>query len=59
MTISVDLPPDARREQPDALAGRLRLLEVQSAGRKRMKAADFARGRRLALGAHFGAVSRA
>jgi methionyl-tRNA formyltransferase len=32
-------------------SGRLRLLEVQAAGRKRMKADDFARGRRLTLGA--------
>ncbi len=30
--------------------GRLRLLEVQAAGRKRMKADDFARGRRLVVG---------
>ena len=31
-------------------SGRLRLLEVQAAGRKRMRADDFARGRRLAVG---------
>jgi methionyl-tRNA formyltransferase len=36
-------------------SGRLRLLEVQAAGRKRMKAEDFARGRRLAVGEHLGA----
>jgi methionyl-tRNA formyltransferase len=33
---------------------RLRLLEVQAAGRKRMKADDFARGRRLAVGNRLG-----
>ena len=32
-------------------SGRLSLLEVQAAGRKRMKAEDFARGRRLEIGA--------
>jgi methionyl-tRNA formyltransferase len=31
-------------------SGRLSLLEVQAAGRKRMKADDFARGRRLEIG---------
>jgi methionyl-tRNA formyltransferase len=36
-------------------SGRLRLLEVQAAGRKRMKADDFARGRRLTIGEHLGA----
>jgi methionyl-tRNA formyltransferase len=35
--------------------GRLRLLEVQAAGRKRMKAEDFARGRRLSVGDRLGA----
>ncbi len=35
-------------------AGRLRLIEVQAAGRKRMKGDDFARGRRLAVGDRFG-----
>lgn len=35
-------------------AGRLRLLEVQAAGRKRMKADDFARGRRLVVGDRLG-----
>jgi len=35
--------------------GRLRLLEVQAAGRKRMKGDDFARGRRLTAGDRFGA----
>jgi len=30
--------------------GRLRLIEVQAAGRKRIKGDDFARGRRLAIG---------
>jgi methionyl-tRNA formyltransferase len=34
--------------------GRLRLLEVQAAGRKRMKAEDFVRGRRLAVGERLG-----
>lgn len=38
-------------------AARLRLLEVQGAGRKRMKAEDFARGRRLKLGDLLGGVS--
>ncbi len=38
-------------------AGRLRLLEVQAAGRKRMKGDDFARGRRLAIGDRFDARS--
>jgi methionyl-tRNA formyltransferase len=35
-------------------AGRLLLLEVQAAGRKRMKGEDFGRGRRLAIGDRFG-----
>jgi methionyl-tRNA formyltransferase len=35
-------------------AGRLLLLEVQAAGRKRMKGEDFGRGRRLAMGDRFG-----
>jgi methionyl-tRNA formyltransferase len=35
--------------------GRLRLLEVHAAGRKRMKAEDFARGRRLSVGDRLGA----
>jgi methionyl-tRNA formyltransferase len=37
-------------------AGLLRLLEVQSAGRKRMRAGDFARGRRLVPGDRLGAA---
>ncbi len=37
--------------------GRLCLLEVQAAGRKRMKAQDFARGRRLAVGDRLGAAT--
>ncbi len=36
--------------------GRLRLIEVQAAGRKRMKGDDFARGRRLAVGDRLGVV---
>jgi methionyl-tRNA formyltransferase len=36
--------------------GRLRLLEVQAAGRKRMRGDDFARGRRLAVGTCLGAA---
>jgi methionyl-tRNA formyltransferase len=35
--------------------GRLRLLEVQAAGRKRMQGDDYARGRRLAAGDRLGA----
>ncbi len=35
--------------------GRLRLLEVQAAGRKRISAADFLRGKRVEAGARFGA----
>jgi methionyl-tRNA formyltransferase len=35
--------------------GRLRLLEVQAAGRKRIPAADFLRGKRVEAGARFGA----
>jgi len=35
-------------------AGRLRLIEVQAAGRKRMLAADFLRGKRIEAGARFG-----
>ncbi len=35
--------------------GRLELIEVQAAGRKRMSGADFARGRRLAAGQRLGA----
>ena len=34
--------------------GRLRLLEVQAAGRKRISAADFLRGKRVQAGARFG-----
>jgi methionyl-tRNA formyltransferase len=34
--------------------GRLRLLEVQAPGRKRMSAADFIRGKRIEPGARFG-----
>jgi methionyl-tRNA formyltransferase len=34
-------------------AGRLRLIEVQAPGRKRMSAADFIRGKRIATGARF------
>ena len=34
--------------------GRLRLLEVQAAGRKRISAADFLRGKRVEAGARFG-----
>jgi methionyl-tRNA formyltransferase len=37
--------------------GRLRLIEVQAAGRKRMKGDDFARGRRLAVGDRLGNAS--
>ena len=36
-------------------AGRLRLIEVQAAGRKRIPAADFLRGKRVEAGARFGA----
>ena len=36
--------------------GRLRLMEVQAAGRKRMKGDDFARGRRLAVGDRLGST---
>jgi methionyl-tRNA formyltransferase len=35
--------------------GRLRLVEVQAPGRKRMSAADFLRGKRIEAGAQFGA----
>jgi methionyl-tRNA formyltransferase len=35
--------------------GTLALLEVQAAGRRRMAAADFMRGRRVATGARLGA----
>ena len=35
--------------------GRLTLLEVQAPGRKRMSAADFLRGKRVEVGARFGA----
>ena len=35
-------------------SGRLRLLEVQAPGRKRMPAADFLRGKRIEAGARFG-----
>ncbi len=35
--------------------GRLRLIEVQAAGRKRISAADFLRGKRIEVGARFGA----
>jgi methionyl-tRNA formyltransferase len=35
-------------------AGRLRLIDVQAAGRKRMPAADFLRGKRIEAGARFG-----
>ncbi len=35
--------------------GRLRLIELQAAGRKRMPAADFLRGKRVEAGARFGA----
>ena len=35
--------------------GRLKLIEVQAAGRKRMSAADFLRGKRVEAGARFGA----
>lgn len=35
-------------------AGRLRLIEVQAPGRKRMPAADFLRGKRINAGARFG-----
>jgi methionyl-tRNA formyltransferase len=35
--------------------GRLRLIEVQAAGRKRMPAVDFLRGKRVEPGARFGA----
>ena len=36
-------------------SGRLRLVEVQAPGRKRMLAADFLRGKRIEVGARFGA----
>jgi methionyl-tRNA formyltransferase len=36
-------------------AGRLRLIEVQAPGRKRMSAIDFLRGKRVEPGARFGA----
>jgi len=36
-------------------SGRLRLIEVQASGRKRMPAADFLRGKRIEVGARFGA----
>jgi methionyl-tRNA formyltransferase len=35
--------------------GRLRLIEVQAPGRKRISAADFLRGKRVEVGARFGA----
>jgi len=35
--------------------GRLRLIELQAAGRKRISAADFLRGKRVEAGARFGA----
>jgi methionyl-tRNA formyltransferase len=35
--------------------GRLKLIEVQAPGRKRMPAADFLRGKRVEAGARFGA----
>ena len=35
--------------------GRLRLVEVQASGRKRISAADFLRGKRVEAGARFGA----
>ncbi len=35
-------------------AGRLRLIEVQAPGRKRMSAAEFLRGKRIEAGARFG-----
>jgi methionyl-tRNA formyltransferase len=38
-------------------AGRIRLIEVQAAGRKRIKGDDFARGRRLAVGDRLGKPS--
>ena len=39
----------------DAASGALELLEVQAPGRKRMRAGDWARGRRLAIGDKLGA----
>lgn len=46
VTVSVDLPPDARREPIDALAGRLRLLwvldEVREGRMTRVRAAELA-----------------
>jgi methionyl-tRNA formyltransferase len=36
-------------------AGRLRLIELQAPGRKRISAADFLRGKRIEAGARFGA----
>jgi methionyl-tRNA formyltransferase len=52
-------PPGTIVEAKKALVvqcgeGRLRLLEVQAAGRKRMKGDEFARGRRLAVGDRLG-----
>jgi methionyl-tRNA formyltransferase len=35
-------------------AGRLRLIEMQAPGRKRMSATDFIRGKRIEAGARFG-----
>lgn len=44
--VSVDLPPDARREPPEALAARLRLLwvldEVRAGRMTRVRAAELA-----------------
>jgi len=54
-------PPGTIVELKSALTvqcggGRLRLLEVQAAGRKRMRGDDFARGRRLKIGDRLGHV---
>lgn len=57
---------DARSDSPGTIVsvkpnpmvqcgtGRLRLVEVQAPGRKRMSAADFLRGKRIEAGARFG-----
>jgi methionyl-tRNA formyltransferase len=58
--------PDSRGDSPGTIvsakpnpvvqcgAGRLRLIEVQAPGRKRISAADFLRGKRVEAGARFG-----
>lgn len=58
--------PDSRSDSPGTIvslkpnpvvqcgAGRLRLIEMQAPGRKRISAADFLRGKRVEAGARFG-----